>query len=911
MTQQNLALGKKAPLTLSSLSPDEVEVVAKSPDELKYGTVPQQALTAAEAFGRGGSLGTSDVLENYLEQVNPDLFGKEARKKRMEVNPVTSTIGNMAGGAALIAGTGGLAAPAEAAMGTGLAARVLGTAAEGGLFGAGGALSDAALGDPNLNAQKVLSDVGFGAALGGGLGVLSKGLEAVPALLRGAKAKAVVPEGAIAPVVDVPGGVGKKPTSLQEMEERVAQAKKFGGQTDINELPQKAEAQEAVSRIGPLMEFPVTDMQLGSLDSQDLRNEFKTLVEVPGKNGEILRNYQGAQKKELSNMLENTINKIAPDYVPTTDAQEAGERAAELFTKQIQSTRDALGPAFEKIKASPLEDTNHLPGVIDYLTNEKATPYANPKLANMFDTSGDALKIKPYKTNMGIDKATYNAVSQAVEALEENPKNFQNLIDIRKGLSQHVDVTKLGDAAKEVAGAKAAMMDYIQDAVQKTAPEMQVREVFKKWAQNEQAAQMIEKKFGAEIGSGNFRSLAKGKADEAILKKIFTDSETVNAVRQILPDQDFKKMLSDYLAIAKNDVTDKGVFSSNKFASYLKRHQYALNEAFKDDATSLTKMKDALTLLRIFADDTPINPSGTAKTLIQSLLSGGIDPFEHMKNLGEYAKTQLAELKTAREINKKLGAQQEDNSKLSMLQNMMKKVNTRIEEGAKGIYEGGAGRGAALSLGTHLSEKEYDKLVKRINEVSSNPQLMIDHLGSATASLHNAAPNITQGVHTSMVSGVAFLNSKMPRPPTELPLSHQWTPSINQRAQFQQYYAAVNDPVSALKQVKAGRLTNETMEALQAVHPQLLSEMRSQVIRHMDLERAKKLPYAQKLSLAKFLGQPLDSSMTPQAIQSNQQSLMNPSLSNQTTQAAQRKSTLGGLKQLDLASRARVGDRQE
>jgi hypothetical protein len=100
------------------------------------------------------------------------------------------------------------------------------------------------------------------------------------------------------------------------------------------------------------------------------------------------------------------------------------------------------------------------------------------------------------------------------------------------------------------------------------------------------------------------------------------------------------------------------------------------------------------------------------------------------------------------------------------------------------------------------------------------------------------------------------------------------------------------------------------MEALQAVHPALLQDMRQKVMENMDLKKAKKLPYAQKVSLAQFIGKPLDVNMTPQAIQSNQMSFTNPQLSQQNTQAS-KKSTLGGLKQLDVSERTATATQKE
>ena len=290
--------------------------------------------------------------------------------------------------------------------------------AEGALFGGGNAVSDYALGDPELNGQKVLSYVGMGAGLGAGLGALSKAVGLGRALTKGNVEVEAASDltNAAEPIIEPP--TGKVPKNLQEMNDAVENLKKYGGQEELNELPEKPAAMEMAQALNPKMTLPFNETQLDSLNSQASRNKFKTWLDVPGETGDILRNYQGAQKKELLGMLDNTIKDIAPGYEPTINAQEAGERASDALTNVIEGTRNELRPAFEQIKTTPIAQTDHLPGVIDYLTDTSASPYANPKIANMFETGGENIEVAPYKTSMGIDKSTYNAVKQAVESLK-------------------------------------------------------------------------------------------------------------------------------------------------------------------------------------------------------------------------------------------------------------------------------------------------------------------------------------------------------------------------------------------------------------------------------------------------------------------------------------------------------------
>jgi len=83
-------------------------------------------------------------------------------------------------------GLEGIAARGGAARVAARAAEAFaGTAVEGAAYVSGMALSEQALGDPDVTASRVFSDVGLGAVLGGGLGIAGKGLSAGASKMKG------------------------------------------------------------------------------------------------------------------------------------------------------------------------------------------------------------------------------------------------------------------------------------------------------------------------------------------------------------------------------------------------------------------------------------------------------------------------------------------------------------------------------------------------------------------------------------------------------------------------------------------------------------------------------------------------------------------------------------------------------
>lgn len=169
------------------------EEQAKFRDQLKYGESPIKAGVAGAL--RGATLGLSDVVGPNL-----GISDRETLAGLKEANPEASVIGEIGGGVAslLIPGAQEVSGPALAAKlgkavqgglalkGAGLGSRLLGKAVagavEGTLYGAGNAVSEAALGDVELNADMLIAGGGLGmvlgAAGGGAGGLLEEGIGA-------------------------------------------------------------------------------------------------------------------------------------------------------------------------------------------------------------------------------------------------------------------------------------------------------------------------------------------------------------------------------------------------------------------------------------------------------------------------------------------------------------------------------------------------------------------------------------------------------------------------------------------------------------------------------------------------------------------------------------------------------------
>lgn len=174
---------------------------------------------------------------------------------------------------------------------------------------------------------------------------------------------------------------------------------------------------------------------------------------------------------------------------------------------------------------------------------------------------------------------------------------------------------------------------------------------------------------------------------------------------------------------------------------------------------------------------------------------------------------------------------------------------------------------------------DFDATAEKLRTYNNDPQLMLNDM-QGTEGLYDAAPNISDALNTTFANTVTFLNSKLPAPVAEYPLSSKWEASRADQARFKTYYDIVNNPIGALEHVKNGSLQNEHLEALSAVYPSLFKQMQDKVVEYMNTDAAKKLPYHRKISLSKFLGIPLDGNVQPANVLANQKAIMQPDINN-------------------------------
>jgi hypothetical protein len=210
-------------------------------------------------------------------------------------------------------------------------------------------------------------------------------------------------------------------------------------------------------------------------------------------------------------------------------------------------------------------------------------------------------------------------------------------------------------------------------------------------------------------------------------------------------------------------------------------------------------------------------------------------------------------------------------------------------------------------------DDDYESKSDQIRDLSSLPDDdLIDHLSNAHGSLAAAAPGLLPHIQNTAFRAIKFLGSKLPPPGTPLLEDQDPITSPFQKKSFLDYHKIVNDPVSVLDHVKDGTLNSRHLEALSSVYPDLHDEMKKQMTEGLIDSKAKDkmIPYGLRKSISAFMGQPLDSTLTPASAQTILHANAGAIAQTQQKQGRPEKQSSATLKQINQVTELTATDSQ-
>lgn len=177
-------------------------------------------------------------------------------------------------------------------------------------------------------------------------------------------------------------------------------------------------------------------------------------------------------------------------------------------------------------------------------------------------------------------------------------------------------------------------------------------------------------------------------------------------------------------------------------------------------------------------------------------------------------------------------------------------------------------------------KQAFENISERLSTLVSEPEQVQDMVSKRTLHVSKIAPNITTAATATAIRGVEFLYSKLPKPSASTSLQQftkrEFQPSELQLSKFERYVEAVENPMSAIDDLKSGTLTREAAEAIQVVYPQMFNQMQETTLENLTKTK-EPVPYNKRLQLAILLDLTTDPSLESENISGLQANLSQPS----------------------------------
>lgn len=854
-------------------------------DEQKYGGTSGALKAFALGAGRSASFGTLDQL-----LTKTGLAKSETLKGLEETNPVATGAGEVTGilggvlapevgilgaasapvkavsrlGGAVTKGAEALLPVATSTAGkivTQAGTHALGSAVEGAAYGLGQVVSEDALGDADLNGEKVLAHIGTSALEAGALGSIFGAIK---------------------------GGIQSIfPKVISEIDQQAIKSGDFKAMAEASDMPQ-----------GQKESFIDGLTKLKS-NAEEIKQAAKS-IDAPILPGMI--SDSEAVRKGQSALLEG------PPSFPALKAQQMAQQG---FDKAGEAVEGTLGSESEITKAS-LGDT--LKDIVSKSVEQQVQPIN--ALYDEIKTHYQAIPLNPTSLKqisrnvMKLEDVPLSPQARAIaKSVAERIESLKTVDDIKR-LKSIVN-QELGPVATPIQKRITAIIaDKLSNLEENSIVRFAEREMRTSKAKDKIMA-LLEQREAANAQYSVFKDKLDRLGEVMGRKKVYGAQDFLDFVDGLTPEKIADKLSgknnSEFLGWFSKEFPE-GMRSISQFqkelirTSAMKDGEFSVRRALTQidkmpkeyqgkifNAEELSKLGSVKTYIQAFPKNW--NPSNTANaSAFRHFFEGPIAAATG--NLRDYAIEKFINTATLSGDQTK-----EFIEGLTKVEKKTNSISRSIINGVDGIFSKESYENPTKfysALGYQDREENHKNFRPKLLDLTANPEKLIDHLSDHTEGLTQVAPKISASFQGATSRATQFLKSKLPGNDIQKkPLSPEYKPSNSELSKWHNYFNAVEKPTDALYAVKSGTLTKEVMETLQVVYPKLLQEMRVAVSDKMSSAVAKKqvIPYRTKLSLSLFLDSDLVNSLNPISMLANQNTLTTATQNKAAEQSSQMAAT--------------------
>jgi hypothetical protein len=828
-------------------TPDQLQGLA---NYAKYSTPSEQIKTGLEGAAEAATFGLSSGVER-VAGVSP-----EAMRARKEANPNAYMAGQVAGlaGTALIPGLGeanllkdagegvaaavGLGEVAEAGLGAKIASQAVKGATETALLQSGDEISRMFQSDPDQTVQSALADIGLSGVIGAGVGGT---LGSVSPLWKSAQ-ESKLGQALLA--------IKNKATAIES-----------------GALPtaESIAAEHAGLALTPEMKAAIGE-------DPTARQLFQELREGATKSGEKARQAEESLYSNAQNALVSALGKTPEDLEAISGKSkfDSGNQIKETLSTELKKIVDPISEQFEKYKGQ-----------------FAGAEFGATRQAHLENALGRLIQEEGLHTFPDMPQA------KLVNNILEGVKRFHTMEDLSKAqtiVRQNTQNPELWHIGKKLVGVlREAEEKMTTDLLAEKAPQA-IAEHASARASYKQAMELIDNlndrlHVGRYAGPSSFISALKEMAPEDVLRRITStkDAGLLSLLKETLPetgalvkDAHLNNLLGQAVQRAPKDqlLGTKALFSNIEKNWSPELKEFALPAGADKKISSIQSVLESI--------PQRINPSGTARTLdalmsqVPAGLMSTIGTLMGHSPVGGFILGALGRL-VGREVPdavklatlKFLGSGQPISSEafktaVELIASTIKGEHL-MNRAVKNVF---ASSKDVLPLAMIPKPDKLERLDKKLKEYRTNPDPLMDVGGKAPYYL----PDHGRAMGNVAANATQYLNSIRPATEKSGVLDNPRKPSVVEESKYNRALLISEQPLVVLHHIKAGTLTSEDVSTLKSLYPGLYSRL-NQKLTNEVIELSNKgehVPYRTRLGLSLFMGQPLDSSMSPQSIQMNQ-----------------------------------------
>jgi len=844
-------------------TPDFIPENEFQSDEERYGSTGQQAITALEGAGRGLlSAPVSNVIEQGLG-VSP-----QSILARQKTNPISSGLGEAAGlvggiatdtGAASLLseigeGAKGIAGLSEAAEGASLTHKIgssaVQQAAEMAVLTGSDEVGKMLLNDPDTSAESAIINTGLGAVLGGATGAAVTGV--------------------VSPLWKATAG-----PKVEQLLNTVA--KRWNGESIIKP------PDEIINDLKTLgIHDTTTPLQAADLSESPTANEWSKNL-IRSENPKYLAERQ-ALKENVANSVVEPLGSSIED-MRAYDEADGGKSVKDAINGQIKETFEPLWEAMDKRKAEAstlsTSDNDKLK-LMDQLREKGVTSYApNSPHSDIFYKAGE--RQLDFGSLADYDKYDTELRNDATKAFRAG--------DNESGLAYKQVRDMIRDFKDKIIMNSAAESEGIPNASKEAAAWIAERKALnQKYAEAEGIREQLSDHFNIRSNNSRdfMRQLDQNMTPEQVFKKfgIKNNTEGAEFLQKNFPEafnEVIKNERRSLLKPAINAAKDDMPIDVNKLNKIIEKTK-AGKDTYLNTILPPEFIQRAEAGARVLEQMTNPKDSGTPAgiwNMVKHLGTSAMGAIGMMSGHGIGSSLLLGELAT------RLGKEAPEAAKLAMLRfaassepisapglkaaidfiDQTYKGQNMLSRAVKNTLKPGAMVIAAHNM---PAQADRDKLDKAMAKAEKSPQQFAQ---SQSGDLGHYLPPHQQSVTQASTRAMQYLQGLKPKPQMQGPLDKSIPPSQADITRYKNAQDIALNPMLVLNKIKNGTLQVNDMHDLQGMYPGLYKQISQQLSNEMTSihgENGDHIPYKQRMSLSLFLGQPLDSTMTPNSIQAAQ-----------------------------------------